>query len=125
MMIGLFDIIFAAAKSELTPWGNIMQNTKLVGDIDIDIGHQYSKYEIRNTKYRIQNTKKSELSSRGNIMQNINLVGANFDIGHQYSRPASHTFFQYYIMQPINLLIFTCTSLLCTSMQSIFHQVNE
>ena len=46
-------------------------------------------------------------------MQNINLVGANFDIGHQYSRPASHTFFQYHILQPINpinlLVLHNCT----------------
>ena len=54
---------------------------------------------------RIFAVAKSELISWENIMQNIKLVGANFDIGHQYSRPASHTFFQYYIMQPISLLI--------------------
>ena len=97
---------FAVAKSELSSWGDIIQNIKLV-NANFDIGHQYSKYEIQNTKY-----KKSELKSWGNIMQNIKLVGANFDIGHQYSRPASHTFFQYHIMHPINLLIITCTSLL-------------
>ena len=126
-----------------------MQNIKLVA-ANFDIGHQYSKYEIQNTKYKyqIQNIwveilrkyyakykaglcklwywtsilkilnseykilNKSELKSWENIMQNIKLVGANFDIGHQYSRPASHTFFQYHIMHPINLLIITCTSLL-------------
>ena len=77
-----------------------MQNKKL-GVANFDIGHQYSKHEIHNTKYE----KKSELTSLGNIMQNIKLAVANFDIGHQYSRPASHTFFQNYIMQPISLLI--------------------
>ena len=64
--------------------------------------------KILNSEYKILN--KSELKSWENIMQNIKLVGANFDIGHQYSRPASHTFFQYYILQLINPIIFTCTS---------------